>query len=69
MKTKVTGAFVIGFDGKDHVIYKDGEVVYEGNQIVFVGHGYARAGLQPHMHAPAWGRVYQTFDHELTFPE
>jgi len=28
-----------------------------------------RAGLQPHMHAPAWGRAYQTFDHELTFPE
>lgn len=40
MKTKVTGAFVIGFDGQDHVIYKDGEVVYEGNQILFVGHDY-----------------------------
>lgn len=40
MKTKVTGAFVIGFDGNDHVIYKDGEVVYENNQIVFVGHDY-----------------------------
>ena len=40
MKTKVTGAFVIGFDGKDHVIYKDGEAVYENSQIVFVGHDY-----------------------------
>ncbi len=41
MKTKVTGAFVIGFDGTDHVIYPDGEVVYEGETILFVGHGYA----------------------------
>ena len=40
MKTKVTGAFVIGFDGTDHVIYPNGEVVYEGNQIIFVGHHY-----------------------------
>jgi cytosine/adenosine deaminase-related metal-dependent hydrolase len=29
----------------------------------------ARAGLGVHMHQPCWGRVYQTFDHELTFPE
>lgn len=41
MKTKVTGTFVIGFDGQDHVIYKDGEVVYEDDQIVFVGHDYS----------------------------
>jgi cytosine/adenosine deaminase-related metal-dependent hydrolase len=41
MKTKVTGAYVIGYDGADHVIYPDGEVVYEGDTILFVGHGYA----------------------------
>ncbi|CAN5499182.1 amidohydrolase family protein [soil metagenome] len=40
MKTKVTAAFVVGFDGHDHVIYKDGEVVYEQDLIVFVGHDY-----------------------------
>ena len=40
MKTKVTGLFVIGYDGADHVIYKHGEVVYEGNRILFVGHNY-----------------------------
>lgn len=38
MKTKVTGAFVIGFDGHDHVIYPDGVVVYAGDTITFVGH-------------------------------
>ena len=43
MKTKVTGAFVIGFDGHDHVIYPNGEVVYAGNEILFVGHGYPEA--------------------------
>lgn len=40
MKTKVTGAFVIGFDGHDHVIYPDGEVVYGSNEILFVGDHY-----------------------------
>ncbi|MEZ4614031.1 MAG: hypothetical protein R2867_00755 [Caldilineaceae bacterium] len=40
MKTKVTGAFVIGFDGTDHVIYPNGEVVYANDTILFVGHGY-----------------------------
>lgn len=40
MKTKPTAAFVIGHDGNDHLIYHAGEVIYEGNQILFVGHGY-----------------------------
>lgn len=40
MKTKVTGAFVIGYDGNDHVIYPNGELVYEGDTILFVGHNY-----------------------------
>ena len=44
MKTKLTGAFVIGYDGHDHVIYRDGEVVYEDDRIEFVGHDYATAG-------------------------
>ncbi|MEZ4712487.1 MAG: amidohydrolase family protein [Caldilineaceae bacterium] len=38
--TKLTGAFVIGYDDADHVIYPNGEVVYQGNTILFVGHGY-----------------------------
>lgn len=41
MKTKVTGLFVIGHDGDDHVIYKHGEVIYEGEHILFVGHNYS----------------------------
>lgn len=41
MKTKVTGAFVIGFAENDHVIYPNGEVVYAGNEILFVGQHYA----------------------------
>ena len=34
MKKKLKGRFVIGFDGTDHVIIRDGEVyhqVYRGN--------------------------------------
>ena len=38
--TKITGAFVIGFDGNDHIVYADGEVVYRGSEILFVGHHY-----------------------------
>lgn len=34
------GKFVVGYDGNRHVIYEDGEVVYEGNMILFVGHHY-----------------------------
>lgn len=40
MKTRLTGRFVIGFVGGDHVIYPGGEVIYEGETIAFVGHGY-----------------------------
>lgn len=40
MKTKRTTAFVIGYADGDHVIYPGGEVVYENDTIIFVGHGY-----------------------------
>ena len=39
-KVLLRGKFVIGYDGTQHVIYEDGEVVYEGSTIVFVGHNY-----------------------------
>ncbi|NCB41990.1 MAG: hypothetical protein EOM59_05170 [Clostridia bacterium] len=35
------GKFVVGYDGSKHVIYEDGDVVYEGNTIIFVGHNYS----------------------------
>ena len=34
-------ACVVGFDGKQHVLWRDGEVVFEGSRILFVGRGYA----------------------------
>jgi cytosine/adenosine deaminase-related metal-dependent hydrolase len=36
---------VVGFDVStgDHVVYRDGEVVYENDRVVFVGHGYPDA--------------------------
>ena len=40
VRTKVTGRFVVGYADGDHVIYPEGEVVYEGDTIVFAGHGY-----------------------------
>lgn len=40
MRTRLTGRFVIGYAGGDHVIYPGGEVVYEGDTILFVGHGF-----------------------------
>lgn len=43
MKTKVTGAFVIGYVDNDHVIYPGGEVVYAGHEILFVGYDYPEA--------------------------
>lgn len=40
MRTRISGRFVVGFADGDHVIYEDGEVVYEGDSILFVGHGF-----------------------------
>jgi 8-oxoguanine deaminase len=40
MKTKIKALFVIGYDGSDHVIYRNGEVVYQDSHILFVGHDY-----------------------------
>lgn len=40
MKTKIKGSYVIGFDGTDHVIIHDGEVVYENDVILYVGHEF-----------------------------
>lgn len=37
MKTKVKGKYVVGFDGVDHVILEDAEVVYERDTIIYVG--------------------------------
>ncbi|MCR3955658.1 MAG: chlorohydrolase family protein [Gudongella sp.] len=41
MITKIKGKYVIGFDGHSHVIIEDGEVVYEGNTVVYVGENYS----------------------------
>ncbi len=35
------GSCVVGFDGTQHVLWRDGEVVFEGSRIVFVGRGYS----------------------------
>jgi cytosine/adenosine deaminase-related metal-dependent hydrolase len=40
MKTLVQGGYVVGFDGKNHEILKDGVVVFEGDTLLFVGHSY-----------------------------
>lgn len=41
MRTRIAGRFVVGHDGGDHVVFRDGEVVYEDDTILFVGHGFA----------------------------
>ncbi|WP_088066858.1 chlorohydrolase family protein [Gottfriedia luciferensis] len=40
MKTKLKGRYVIGFDGKEHVILENAEIVYEKDTIIFVGKNY-----------------------------
>ncbi|HWK81293.1 MAG TPA: amidohydrolase family protein [Thermomicrobiales bacterium] len=39
-RTKVRGRWVIASDGHSHHILENGEVVYEGNTIVYTGHAY-----------------------------
>ena len=38
--TKIKAKFVIGHDGKSHVVYRGGEVVYRGDTIIFAGRDY-----------------------------
>jgi 5-methylthioadenosine/S-adenosylhomocysteine deaminase len=42
MKTLIRGGYVVGFDGKEHEIIKDGVVVFDGDRIDFVGKEYSR---------------------------
>ncbi|MEH7333156.1 amidohydrolase family protein [Neobacillus drentensis] len=41
MKTKLKGRYVIGYDGYDHVLIENAEVVYEHDTIIYVGKNYA----------------------------
>ena len=41
MRTRLTASYIIGFDGRSHVILADGEVVFEDAVIIHVGHGFA----------------------------
>ena len=41
MKTLIQGGFVVGFNGKEHEIFRDGMVAFEGDRILFAGKVYA----------------------------
>src|SRR5690242_13854625 len=56
MRTKITARFVIGYDGTDHVIYRDGAVVYEDDRIVFAGHDHGQ-------HLESDGQLAAPVDH------
>lgn len=43
MITKVKAKYVVGYDGSDHVVLLDGEVVYENETILYVGKSYEGA--------------------------
>jgi cytosine/adenosine deaminase-related metal-dependent hydrolase len=42
MKTLIQGGYVVGFDGKQHEIIKDGVVLFDGNRIEFVGNEHSQ---------------------------
>jgi 5-methylthioadenosine/S-adenosylhomocysteine deaminase len=42
MRTMIQGSYVVGFDGKEHEIIKDGVVVFNGDRIEFVGKEYSQ---------------------------
>lgn len=41
MRTKIRSRYIIGFDGRDHVVFENGELVYEGDCVLFVGPVFA----------------------------
>jgi 5-methylthioadenosine/S-adenosylhomocysteine deaminase len=40
MRTLIKAKYIIGYENNDHVVYIDGEVVYEEDTILFVGHSF-----------------------------
>lgn len=46
MITRVKGSYVIGYNGVDHEIIRDGEVVYENDTIIYVGKHYEGGSQQ-----------------------
>lgn len=40
MKTRILGGWVIGFDGKQHVLLQNSEIVFEEDKIIFVGQSF-----------------------------
>lgn len=40
MRTRLRAEWVLGFDGASHVLWRDGEVVFTGDRIEFVGRGF-----------------------------
>ncbi len=38
--TRITGRYIVGFDGKQHRLLENGELVYRNDTIIFCGHGY-----------------------------
>jgi 5-methylthioadenosine/S-adenosylhomocysteine deaminase len=70
MKTKILGGEIIAFDGKSHVLIEGGEIVYEGNQILFAGESYAgnvekTIDVRPRLIIPGLINVHT---HSLTAP-
>lgn len=41
MRTRLTASYIIGHDGRSHVIMASGEVVFEDSVIIHAGHGFA----------------------------
>lgn len=42
MVTRIRSRFIVGYDAAtaDHVLHRDAELVFDGDAVVFVGHGY-----------------------------
>ena len=49
-RTRLRASHVLGFDGRGHVLWRNGEVVFEGDRILFVGRDFE-------------GRVDEDIDH------
>jgi len=62
VKTSIKGGYIVGFNGAQHKILHDGEVVFEADRIVYVGRSSPEAVVET---IDAGGKLWSAQDSSI----